>query len=181
MVFHDACVQKLILTHPYDMNLDNFWGKGKSYASFFTWKENSVKHQNFSKFYDHDCTLTCCIVSIHYFLDFMVRKFYCHFHLFILIQTKKNHQLIWEKYEFARVLAATGDVLQKDVFLKISQKSQENAQSYRPKASNFIKKRFQRRCFYVNFTKFLRISLLPAGRLVLQNGQPVFEIFEKLL
>ena len=84
------CVQKLILTHPYDMNLDNFRGKGKSYASFSTWKENSVKHENFSKFYDHDCTLTCCIVSIHYFLDFMVRKFYCHFHLFILIQTRKT-------------------------------------------------------------------------------------------
>ena len=115
------------------------------------------------------------------FLGFYGQKDLLSFSFVHINSNKKNHQLIWEKYEFARVLAATGDVLQKDVFLKISQKSQENAQSYRPKASNFIKKRFQRRCFYVNFTKFLRISLLPAGRLVLQNGQPVFEIFEKLL
>ena len=43
-------------------------------------------------------------------------------------------------------------------------------QSCRPQACNFIKKRLWRRCFPVNFTKFLRTPLLQntSGRLLLE-------------
>lgn len=74
----------------------------------------------------------------------------------------------------------------KKLVLKILQKSNEITCArvsvlIKPYPAASLRNRIGHRCFYVNFTKFLRISLLPAGRLVLQNGQPVFEIFEKLL
>ena len=53
--------------------------------------------------------------------------------------------------------AATGGVLLKKLFLKISQYSQENTCVLK---LIFIKKRLQQRCFLVNITKFLRTPFL---------------------
>ena len=74
--------------------------------------------------------------------------------------------------------AATGGVLQKKVFLKISQIEQENScvrvsfqKSYRPQASDFIKKRLQHSCFPMKFAKFLRTPILKniSERLLLEG------------
>ena len=74
----------------------------------------------------------------------------------------------------ARAEAATGGVLQKKVFLEISQKSQENTCA---KDTFLIKKSVWRRCFPVNFVKFLRIPFLQntSGRLLLQMAISLFK------
>ena len=63
--------------------------------------------------------------------------------------------------------AATRGVLYKNVFLKISQNSQENTCArfsflikLQTSACNFIKKRLWHRCFPVKFSEFLRILFL---------------------
>ena len=79
-----------------------------------------------------------------------------------------SHQLLVAGLEWTGLEAATGDVLSKRLFLKISQYSQENTCVLEflfnivagLKACNFVKKRPQHRFFPVNIAKFLRTAIL---------------------
>ena len=71
---------------------------------------------------------------------------------------------------------ATGGVLRKKVFLKVSQNSQENTIVNRPyippyRPSTLLKRKIQHRRFSVKFAKFLRtaFSQNTSGRLLLQR------------
>ena len=58
--------------------------------------------------------------------------------------------------------AATGVILEEELFLGISQNSQESTCARVSEACNFIKKRLWHRCFPMNFAKFLRTPIYRA-------------------
>ena len=78
--------------------------------------------------------------------------------------------------------AATGGVLLKKVFLKISKNSQENTYAWGLRPATLIKKRIWHRCIPVNFAKFLSTPFLqntPGGCFWREQENPIMSVVWK--
>ena len=94
-------------------------------------------------------------------------------------QALLKHSIQEQEVVIRRLEAATRGVLKKKMFLENSENSQENTcgSLFLIRPATLLKKRLWRRCFLVNFTKFLRTTFLQnTSRRLLLEGVHLLKI-----